>query len=361
MGSGSGELVHAKSSLLMVRDENGEPIVGVEMFSDKSEVRAMERALRTRSSLSGIVGQSESMQHLYDLVEQVAPYDIPVLITGESGVGKERFADAVQSRSARASRPYVKVNCAAFNSSLIESELFGHKRGAFTGAVRDRQGSFETANGGTLLLDEIAEMPMGLQAKLLRVLQQGEIQRVGEDQTRTVDVRIIAVTNVNVQAAIADGRLREDLYYRLAGVRLEVPALSARPDDISILAEHFLHQFSQESKKSGRYKPAPAITVDAISTMSARSWRGNVRELENVLRLAFIKVPSGSELSSVYLDSGLEPVAENPHLRDSLNLAELEQVAIEQAMAMSGGKSADAAKLLGIDRSTLWRKLKKLA
>ncbi len=351
--------VHAQTRVILIRSPSGEPLAGIELFRDVSEVHRMERALRSRRSLRGIVGQAPVMQALYELVEQVAPFDIPVLITGESGVGKERFADAVQALSERGDGPYVKVNCAALNPSLIESELFGHRRGAFTGANRDRRGSFEEADGGTILLDEIAELPLELQPKLLRVLQQGEVQRVGDERPRRVDVRILAATNRDVEQAVREGRFREDLYYRLAGVRLHVPPLRERLADLPELVHHFLDRFEEEALRRGRPRGVNGITDEALDALAARSWPGNVRELENALRLAWIRTPAGEPITPDRLavpGASLAAPASPGRVR---TLAELEAEAIDQAMRASRGNVSEAARMLGINRTTLWRKLRR--
>ncbi len=354
-GKGKKRVVHTATQVLLVRGPDGRPIAGIELFRDLTEVRELERALGLRRSFQGIIGGSPAMSQLYDLIEQVAPYDLPVLVTGESGVGKERFADAIQQLSDRARRPYVKVNCAALNASLIESELFGHRRGAFTGATSDRRGKFEEADGGTILLDEVGELPLGLQAKLLRVIQQGEIQRVGEDTGRTVDVRIVAATNRNIEDEVNKGLFREDLYYRLAGVRVHVPPLRERLTDVPPLALHFLDQFSREATDRGRPKPCDGLSDDALADLCGRDWRGNVRELENVLRLAWIRVPAGGRIEPEHL----QMPGQARNTAEELSLAEIERRAIERAMQKADGNVAAAARALDIDRTTLWRKLKK--
>lgn len=352
---GGGPALHAKARMIVVRAPDGRPLAGIEMFSDLTETRALEKALSDRRSLKGIIGSAPAMQQLYELLEQVAPFDLPVLITGESGVGKERVSDAVQSLSDRASRPYVKVNCAALSPSLVESELFGHRRGAFTGAVADRRGSFEEAHTGTLLLDELGELPLGLQAKLLRVLQQGELQRVGEDRPRKVDVRVIAATNRDIEADVRSGHFREDLYYRLAGVRLHVPPLRERREDLPLLAEHFLQRFAEESLRRGRPKPPAHLTGEAVAELAGREWRGNVRELENVLRLAYIRsAADGTVGLEQLLQLGQRSAEPEP-----ASLEEVERRAIQRAMAQSEGNMAAAARILGVDRTTLWRKLRR--
>ena len=354
-GPGGDRVVHAQTRMILLRAPDGRPLAGIELFQDVSQRHAMAEELAKRRSLHGIIGRSDAMQSVYNLIEQVAPYDLPVLITGESGVGKERIADAVQWCSDRSDAPYVKVNCAALNASLIESELFGHIRGAFTGAARDRSGKFEEANGGTILLDEVGELPLSLQAKLLRVIQQGEVQRVGEDRPRVVDVRVLAATNRDIEDDVQAGHFREDLYYRLAGVRILVPPLRERLSDVPLLAVHFLDRFAAEAEARGRPKPHHGLSVEAEQAMMARDWRGNVRELENVLRLAWIRCPQGARIQPVHLETpGFRTPAAPP-----VSLAEVEQQAIERAMERSSGNVSAAARLLGIDRTTLWRKMKK--
>jgi transcriptional regulator with GAF, ATPase, and Fis domain len=351
----------AQARMLLLRDAAGAPLAGIELFRDLTEYREMERALHQRRSLHGIIGRSAPMTALYELVEQVAPHDLPVLITGESGVGKERFADAIHALSERAGGPYVRVNCAALAPSLIESELFGHRRGSFTGASQDRRGAFEEAHKGTILLDEVGELPPGLQVKLLRVLQQGELQRVGEDRPRKVDVRVLAATNRDIEGDVTTGLFRDDLYYRLAGVRLHVPPLRHRREDIPLLVEHFLDEFTAESAQRGRARSRPELSAEAEAELISREWRGNVRELHNAVRLAWIRCPPGGILLPEHLRQPTTPaglLSAAPQGAGA-SLKDLEQDAIQKAMDRSGGNIAAAARLLGIDRSTLWRKLKK--
>jgi len=350
------KLVHAHTRMVVIRGPDGAPLAGIEIFRDLTEVRDLEHALRERRSLAGIIGRSPAMQELYELIEQVAPYDLPVLITGESGVGKERVADALQGLSDRMDGPFIKVNCAALSPSLVESELFGHRRGAFTGASSDRRGRFEEADGGTILLDEVGELPLGIQAKLLRALQEGEIQRVGEDRPRRVDVRFLAATNRDVEDDVAKGHFRQDLYYRLAGVRVHVPPLRQRGADIPLLAAHFLDRFAQEAAARGRPKAVDGLDTEALLWMSRQRWPGNVRELENALRLAFIRTLVGARIGLPQISQSRQAAVEPA----AATLADLERRAITSAMESSEGNVAAAARMLGVDRSTLWRKLKRL-
>lgn len=374
---GRGEqLLHADTRMLLVKDALGVPVLGIELFRDLREVQALERALGERRSLVGLVGRSEAMQSLYRLVEQIAPYELPVLLTGPSGVGKERFADALQYLSSRADGPYIKVNCAALSPMLVESELFGHTKGAFTGASQPRRGYFEEADGGTLLLDEIGDLPLPLQSKLLRCLEQGELQRLGEEKARKVDVRVLAATNRLLEEEIQAGRFRADLYYRLSGAHLQIPPLSERLEDLPLLAEHLLGRFVEENQVAHPGFQTAYLTPSALSMLSSYDWPGNIRELSHILRLAAIQSqPSGEILpghlrlpgasvtvSGVPAKGGVsydpqqallpEPVAEEP----IVSLAVMEREAIERALSHTGGNSSAAARLLGIDRKTLWRK-----
>jgi len=296
------------------------------------------------------------MQALYDLVEQIAPYDVPVLITGEQGAGKERIADAIQHLSDRRAGPYVKVNCAALSPTTGECELFGHKRGGLHSATEDRHGHFGEADGGTLLLDEVGELCAPLQAKLVRAVQEGEVQRMGDDQIRKVNVRIIAATNRPIEEDVLSGAFREDLYYRLAGVRVHAAPLRERTEDIPLLAEYFLAGFVKDSEARGRSRPIPRLGVAALQALLTHPWRGNVRELENVLRLAFMRAPPGHEIGPEALT--LTSSGKTTAPREDLNLANIERSAIQKAMDRSAQNVTAAAKLLGIDRTTLWRKLK---
>ena len=230
-----------------------------------------------------IVGDSQALRDTLARVEAVAPTPATVLILGESGVGKELVARAIHTQSSRAQQPFVKVNCASVPQELFESEFFGHVKGSFTGAHRDRAGRFELANGGTLFLDEVAEIPLALQAKLLRVLQEGQFERVGDEKTRKVDVRVVAATNRNLRKAIADGRFREDLYYRLGVFPIEVPTLRERRDDIFMLATHFLERVCQEFQRD-----TLALTQRHVGLLRAYDWPGNIRELRNLIERAVI-------------------------------------------------------------------------
>jgi DNA-binding NtrC family response regulator len=253
-----------------------------------TENRRLRAELDESATYAGILGRSKPMRQLYQLIKSVAPTDANVLITGENGSGKEIVATAIHESSKRAKGPFIKVNCAAIPTELIESELFGHKRGAFTGAVNDKQGLMELANNGTLLLDEIGDLSPNLQVKLLRVLQEREFRPVGSTKTLKTNFRLIAATNVNVDAALKEGRLREDLYFRINTLMLPVPALRERPTDIPLLAEFFLRQYSDQHGKN-----ITAFHPDALRAMVDFAWPGNVRELQHVVERAVILSQGG--------------------------------------------------------------------
>jgi transcriptional regulator with PAS, ATPase and Fis domain len=286
------------------------------------------------------------------LISEVATGDTTVLITGETGTGKELIANAIHYESARAAGPLVKVNCAALSESLLESELFGHEKGAFTGAERARSGRFERADGGTLFLDEMSEMGMHVQAKLLRVLQGEAFEKVGGDKKLQPDVRVIAATNRDPLEAIEQGALRKDLYYRLNTFLIESPPLRARHEDISFLAEHFVRVYSARLKKG-----ISSISDDALGSLREHGWPGNVRELENCIERAVV-VASGEAIQRGDLPvplSGLEGVLPS----NSLNLQELERETVLRALKETDGNKAQAAARLGIYPSSLYKKLRR--
>jgi two-component system response regulator HydG len=317
---------------------------------DENERLAGELAL-SRTMVFG----SESMRALARLVARVAPKDITVLITGESGTGKERVAEALVRASPRAEKPFVRFNCAALSPELAEAELFGHARGAFTGAVRARPGLFGEADGGTILLDEVGELAPNAQAKLLRVLQEGEVRPVGEEKSRTVDVRVLAATHRDLEAEVKAGRFREDLFYRLNVVRLHVPPLRERPDDVALLARHFLERFAARFGVE-----ALRIPGALLDRLRAHPWPGNVRELENALEsLVALSPPEGLDLSLLPFGRGeAAPVEEGP-LSLKQRVEAYERGLVHEALKGALGNRSEAARRLGISRVTLHDKLKK--
>jgi len=312
-----------------------------------------------RAFVQNLIGVSARMQRVFRLVEKVAPTDSPVLLTGESGTGKEMVATAIHLLSRRAHEPFVTVNCAAITETLFESELFGHVRGAFTGAIVDRRGMMQQADGGTLFLDEVAEMAPGAQVKLLRALQSGEVRRVGGSETTRVDVRIISATNVDVRKALAEGRLRDDLYYRLGVFQIELPPLRERREDIPVLANFF-----RESASAKLGKRVERFSERAQYYLMHYDYPGNVRELLNAVERAVV-LADGPEISHLDLPAPFRE-APIPLLREGdafpyserLTLADLEKEHIRRVLVHHAGNATRAAKNLGISRSTLWRKMK---
>jgi two-component system, NtrC family, response regulator HydG len=324
-------------------------LVDLGLFSDE---------FRQRYKLDNLVGRSAPMRELLTKLVRVAPTDVTVLITGESGTGKELLARAIHANSRRAARPFVPVNCAAISETLLESELFGHVKGAFTGAVKLRQGLLEEASGGTFFFDEIAETTPAFQAKLLRVIQEHEIRRVGDNASIPVDVRVIAASNQDLKAAIAEKRFREDLYYRLNVVPLQAPPLRERKEDIPLLAQHFLTRFNQ---RNGTRR---TLTQGALQKMATSDFPGNVRELENVVEQA-AALAHGDEIEAdeVFLESRPAAPADGSSggVRTlAQEIDEAERKAIEASMERNGGTIEKVARELGVSTTTLWRKMKRL-
>ncbi len=305
-----------------------------------------------------MIGQSEAMQKVFRQIEAVAPTDAKVLITGETGTGKELVARAIHLKSKRAARPYVRVNCAAIPEQLIESTFFGHKKGSFTGAFQDKKGKFEEASGGTIFLDEIGELPLLAQAKLLTVLQDGEIEKIGDLGSTKVDVRVIAATNKNLTEMIQKNLFREDLYHRLNMIHIHIPPLRDRLEDIPLLADYYLKQFSETHNKS-----IQGISPAGMQVLMQCDWPGNVRMLKNVLEKAVIfttnKILSSEEII-LALDTSDDMVVK-PETKTDLNsyLNALEKQFIKRALIICNGNRQRVAEMIGVDRATLWRKMKK--
>lgn len=310
----------------------------------KREVSMLKQELERRT-FGDIVSRSPVMASVMDLAMQVARGNIAVLIQGESGTGKELLANLIHRNSPRAEQPFVVVNCAALAEQLLESELFGHVKGAFTGATKDRQGRFESADGGTVFLDEIGEISPAIQVKLLRFLQNKEFERVGETETRKVDVRVIAATNKNLEEAVRQGTFREDLYYRLNAVTLKLPPLRDRMEDVPLLVTHFLRKFGS----------AGELSQDAFTALRGYTWKGNVRELENVIERAVL-LAQGGEIQLHHLPEQFQHL-ESPSSA-LLSLEEVEREHIVKVLRMAKDLE-EAAAILDIDPATLWRKRKK--
>ncbi len=322
----------------------------------KEENTQLKQALGIAQTMP--LGKSALMRSLQEMIETVAPSEATVLITGESGTGKELVAKAIQANSLRKNQAFVTINCAALAENLLESELFGHEKGAFTGADKMREGRFVQADNGTLFLDEIGEMPLALQVKLLRVLQNGEIQRVGSDKVKIVDVRIIAATNRNLQKEVEAGRFREDLFYRLNVIALEVPALRGRKDDIPLLAQKFVENFARANRKSIK-----GFSPQAMDMLMRYDWPGNVRELENAMERAVI-LTVGEYVTERSLPLAIQQMTGNTAAVPSGILAnksldDIEKEAISATLAETADNKSEAARRLGITRATLHSKLKK--
>jgi DNA-binding NtrC family response regulator len=323
---------------------------------ERAEHQHLREQINGRYSVTNVVGQSKAMKDLFELVARVAPSEANVLIQGENGTGKELIANAIHHQSNRTGGAFIKINCAAIPHELIESELFGHRKGAFTGAVMDKIGLFEMAEGGSLLLDEIGEMPAYVQTKLLRVLQEREYRPIGSDRVVHVNFRLICDTNVDLALALREGRLREDLYFRINTIALRVPPLRERSEDIPLLCDHFVAKFNQRYQKSIR-----VISPDAYHLLIRNRWPGNVRELENAIERAVL-VCKGHEIEASDLPESIrdEPArVEDMAVPANRTLAEIEKIAIVQTLQRTNWNKQEAAQILGLYRPTLYSKIKK--
>jgi PAS domain S-box-containing protein len=335
----------------ILKDDEGSPAGAVEFFRDISEIERLRKSLEQKRTLEDIVSVNPRMHELIGLLPDVAVSECSVLIEGPSGCGKELFAQVIHNLSPRCYGPYVRINCAALPATLLESELFGYEKGAFTDAKRDKPGQFAVAAGGTLLLDEIAEMDMALQVKLLRVLNNGEYRPLGSTRTLHADARIIAATNADLAGAIASGKFRQDLYYRINVVNIAIPPLCERPEDIPLLVEHFLAVFR---KKSG--KPIERVAPEALAMLRRHPLPGNVRELENAIEHAFVMC-HGAEIMPEHLPPHITSPA-RPRNGNGHPLSEGDMIL--QTLRRYRGNRAKVAAELGMHRSTLWRKMKTL-
>ncbi|HEX8909204.1 MAG TPA: sigma-54 dependent transcriptional regulator, partial [Anaeromyxobacteraceae bacterium] len=313
----------------------------------------LEKRLTELHSHRGIIGKSKVMRDIYDVLDNLSEVDSTVLITGESGTGKELVAEAIHFGGPRAKKPFIRVNCSALTDELLGSELFGHVRGAFTGAVRDQEGRVEAAEGGTVFLDEIGEVSPALQAKLLRFLQEKRFERVGETRTRTADVRIVAATNRDLDAEVKAGRFREDLLYRLNVMEIVVPPLRERAEDVLPLARNFVHFFARQAAR-----PPPDLSPATERLLVAYPWPGNVRELRNAIERALILVPGQVLERESFPERIAASASDAPVLGGSFTVEEIEREHALRVMAHTSTME-EAAHILGIDASTLWRKRKK--
>ena len=348
----NGTRISIKLNAAILKNESEEPVGGVISFRDLSELEAIRKDRASVTSFYGLIGHGKAMQEIFELIREISDSDAAVLIQGESGTGKEMVANAIQATSKRKSKPFVKVNCAVFPETLLASELFGHVKGAFTDAVKDRPGRFEIANEGTIFLDEIAEMPLQTQVQLLRVLQEGTFERVGESIPRKADVRVIAATNLDINEALLNNKLREDLFYRLNVIPITVPPLREKPEDIPHLVNGFIKEYSKIYNKA-----INNIDDNALDVLMNYYWPGNVRELENVIEYSVVRAKEEiirlenlpSSINSTY--DRKKPVTE---FRQD-NPSELLQL-----LEKHKWNKTRVAEELGIGRTTLWRMLKKI-
>jgi PAS domain S-box-containing protein len=349
----NGRVLNVKLNSAILYNQDDEPDGGVISFRDMSEFEQIKSRLTKTTNFHGIVAHAKSMHEIFDLIEEIADSDASVLVQGESGTGKEMIANAIQTLSHRKNEPYIKVNCSIFSPQLLASELFGHVKGAFTGAIRDRKGRFEIADRGTIFLDEVAEMSPEMQLQLLRVLQEGTFERVGESVTHKVDVRVIAATNKNLKRALDNGEFREDLYYRLNVIPIEIPPLRSRLDDIPNLVHHFIEKFSMVYNKE-----IEDIDDNALDLIMRYNWPGNVRELENILEYAFARTSSGEKIQVDKLPPKIRQAATLSSTPGNTKLPGQEEIEILQLLNKHQWNKTKVAKELGVGRTTLWRKMK---
>jgi PAS domain S-box-containing protein len=358
----NGTYVHVLKNASLLHDNEGNVMGAVETMTDITEliekdtqIEAFRRELRTEDRFHGILGASSSMQRVFDLITNAAHSDAPVIIYGESGTGKELVAKAIHDTGPRKRNPYIKFNCAALNESLLESELFGHVKGAFTGAHRSREGRFEAARNGDIFLDEIGDLPLSTQVKLLRVLEEKVIERVGDQIPIRIDVRIISATNHNLKKLVDQGVFREDLFYRINVIPITVPPLRERVADIPLLAESFFRRIQLKSDKK-----IQGLSNEAMEFLMEYSWPGNVRELKSAFEYAFVTCQE-----SLIRPYHLPPViyqdrrAFKTHRKTPLNREEIKKKSLVEALTQAGGNRSRAAEILGVTRVTIWNRMKK--
>ena len=343
----TGETRHIEMSVTGMYDQAGSFVGVLAAFRDTTDMISLQLRLGELTSFSGIVGRDRKMLDVFDQIRNLAATDYPVHITGETGTGKELVAAAIHNESPRAGGPFVPVNCGALPEGLLESELFGHVKGAFSGAIRDKKGRFELAHCGTIFLDEISELPRHMQVKLLRALQEGTFERVGGEKTITVDVRVISATNKDLRKEMERQNFREDLYYRLSVVPIRIPPLRERKNDIPLLAAHFLAQAGlQGARKAAR------VSEEALSLLLDYPWPGNVRELQNAIHFSLVKshhrTIEPEHLPLEIRQMTCSPLKPGPEAR-------LTAEAVSAALGEAGGNKSRAAKLLGVGRATLYR------
>mgnify|MGYP006296347503 CR=1 FL=1 len=353
--------VHILKSARVLRDASGEMIGAVETLTDipqlvrqQEEIKSLKQTCQPGDSFYGILGQAPVMVNLYGMIDNVARSDAPVMITGQSGTGKEMVARAVHQAGMRREKPFIKVNCAALNESLLESELFGHVKGAFTGADRSRIGRFEAADQGTIFLDEIGDIPPATQVKLLRVLEEKKIERVGDHNPISVDVRIVTATNKDLENLVRQGTFREDLYFRINVFPIQCPPLAAHPEDIPLLTSHFIGRNMIHSDKD-----IAGISPAALDRLMAYDWPGNVRELRNTVEYAFVLCPGGT-IDEIHLPARIRGFVRPPSARPAVNGDETGQrTVLEQTLRQTGWNQSETARILGVSRVTVWKRIRK--
>ena len=353
--------IHIVKTATVLRDKNGSLIGAVETLTDITEkIRQQQEILSLRKTFhlddgyQGILGNAPVMQKLFELIDNVAQTEAPVIIHGQSGTGKELVARAIHKTSPRQHRPFVKVNCAALNENLLESELFGHVKGAYTGAERTRIGRFEAAHEGSIFLDEIGDIPLSTQVKLLRVLEEREIERVGDHQPISVDVRIITATNKDLESLIAQGLFREDLFFRINVFPLYCPPLSERIEDLPTIVRHFIQQNAAKGEKK-----IVGITPQAMEILTAYSWPGNVRELRNIIEYAFVLCPGGKIGREHLPPKVMQTKHSYKRVHGSNSVDSINREKLLKALKQSEGNQSEAARILGVSRVTIWNRMKK--
>jgi PAS domain S-box-containing protein len=343
----SGEPRRLEATVTSMKDVEGRLTGVLSSFRDVTDLFSLRMKAGELTSFGNIIGQDSKMLDIFQQIRDVAGYDYTVHISGETGTGKELVANAIHNESPRAGAPFVPINCGALPEGLIESELFGHVKGAFTGAMRDKKGRFELADGGTAFLDEVAELSNNMQVKLLRFLQEGRFERVGSERTTSVNVRVISATNQSLKESVKQGRFRDDLYYRLCVIPIHLPPLRDRKIDIPLLVDRFLQEAAD------RYDRQPLkVSRKAMSLILDYHWPGNVRELQNALQFAFVKC-NGKSIAAQDLPLGLRE-AENTCIRRGPS-RKLDTEGVRAALVKTGGNKAKAARLLGVGRATLYR------
>jgi two-component system, NtrC family, response regulator HydG len=358
----NGALIHALKNASLLHDAKGKVIGAVETIADISEliekdnqIAAFRRELRSKDGFHGIIGVSHAMHQVFDLIENAAQSDAPVIICGESGTGKELVSKAIHEISGRKKGPFVKVNCAALTESLLESELFGHVKGAFTGAYQNREGRFEKAHGGNIFLDEIGDLPLSTQVKLLRVIEEKLIERVGDSQSIPVDVRIISATNRNLTKLVDEGVIRNDFYFRINVIPINLPPLRERSEDIPLLAEFF---FRKNQLKSG--KNIQGINNDTMDALVNYWWPGNVRELRGAFEYAFVTCQE-TMIKLHHLPQNI--IHKKKSLKaaqiSSLNREEIKKIELIETLKRTNGNQSEAARILGVTRVTIWNRMKR--